>query len=152
MPPTITPISAVDLSMLIGKHAPVRPDPCGVCGADVTIGSMGGGNATVYRCSVASENYFTAEDRKANEEHYRRSEQRITYHGDQAIVAALLELRALRDATGEDMSVPVGAYAFPYGHSKGRCYYRLRHEGGDRWEPDHDFDYTHDPTHADQED
>lgn len=145
-------ISPVDLSMLIGRHTPVRPDPCRVCGADMTIGSMGGGDATVYRCSVASANYFNPTNRAETEDHYRRSEQRITYHGDHAIVAALLELRALREAAGEDMAVPVGAYAFPNGHGKGRCYYRLRHLGGDRWELAHDFDYTHDPAHAEQED
>lgn len=148
---TITPISAVDLSMLTGRHSPVEPDPCRVCGSDMTIGSMGGGNATVYRCSVATAHYFTAVDREAVEDHYRRSEQRISYHGDHAIVAALHELRALREAAGEDMTVAVGAHAFPNGHGKGRCYYRLRHEGGDRWVLDHDFQYTHDPAHADVE-
>lgn len=147
----ITPISPVDLSMLIGRHSPVEPDPCRVCGStDMTIGSMGGGNATVYRCGAAVASLYTGsrDERKAADEHYRRSAQRIAYHGDMEIVVALHELRALREAAGEGMAVPVGTHAFPNGHGKGRCYYRLRHEGGDRWVPGHDFDYTHDPSHA----
>ncbi|MFF0822452.1 hypothetical protein ACFYUR_18985 [Micromonospora haikouensis] len=119
----------------------------------MTISSMGGGNATIYRCSVASGLYFTAADQattEANHEHYRKSEQRITYHGDSALIAALHELRALRQAAGEDMTVPVGAYAYPHGHGEGRCYYRLLHLGGDRWEEAYDLDFTHDPTHSDK--
>ncbi|MEU3452227.1 hypothetical protein ABZ671_01090 [Micromonospora sp. NPDC006766] len=141
-------MSPVDLSLLIGRHTPVEPGPCRVCGAEMTVGGMGGGSGTAYRCSVASADYYTAADRVAVEDHYRRSQQRITYHGDPETVAALHELRALRVAAGEDMAVPVGAYACPDGHGQHRCNFRLRHEGGDRWVRDRDSDYTHDPAHA----
>jgi hypothetical protein len=143
-------LTPVELSVLIGRHTPVEPNPCRVCGAEMTPTSVGGGNATIYRCCAAIDQMRSSDrdQRKAAEDHYRRSEQRITYHGDSRIVAALHELRERRQAAGEDMTVPVGAYAFPNGHGKGHCYYRLRHEGGDRWVVDHDFTYSHDPAHA----
>ncbi|WP_431728539.1 hypothetical protein [Verrucosispora sp. TAA-831] len=135
--------------MLIGRHQPKRPDPCRVCGADMSPSSIGGGTGTTYKCTVAAANYFQ-QDRSV-EEHYRLSEQRITYHGDADIIDALHELRALREQAGEDMAVPVGTFAYPHGHGKGICCIRFRHVGGDQWMRDFDPEYRHDPTH-DQED
>lgn len=146
-------MTPVELSLLISQHAPREPGPCRVCGStDMTIASMGGGEATKYVCGVAAAELRTKAGREYDEvaeRHYRPSEQRITYHGDPEVVAALHELRALREQFGDDMTVPVGTVAFPNGHGKHLCYRSLRHEGGDRWVKELDWEYTHDPSHAD---
>lgn len=150
---TDTRISAVELSRLLARNWPVEPEPCRVCGhPEMTVASMGSGQATVYVCELAQINVTRSgmprADRDDAAKHYADSRQSITYHGDPEVVAVLLELRALREAAGDDMTVPVGTVAYPYGHGKNRCWYTQVHRGGDRWEEQHDRQFTHDPSHA----
>ncbi len=146
-------VNPVELSVLIGQHTPVEVDPCRVCGHELTITSMGGGEATKYVCGSPAASVLgkdgglwgaAAEEAYA---HRRRSEVLVAYHGDSTVVAVLHELRRLRALLGEDMTAPVGAVHFPNGHGKNQCYRFLRHLGGDRWEQVVDFDFEHDPTH-----
>ncbi len=85
--------------------------------------------------------------RKATE-HYEASRVNIMSHGDSSVVGALRELRDRRAASGEDMGVAVGAYAYPFGHKNGRCVERWRHLGEGQWVHDLDLHYTHDPSHS----
>lgn len=147
-----TPIPAADLSLLIFNHQLRGPDPCRVCGhPEMKISSMGGGAATVYVCQLAATNVMRSgmpsTEAAAWSDHYGQSKQRISYAGDGQVVHALLELRALRAAAGDDMTVPVGAVAYPHGHGKYRCNHYLTHTGDDQWTPGTDLDY-HDPEHA----
>lgn len=148
---TITrPMTRERLSYLIGRHRPIGPGLCRVCGAEMTIGSMGGGKATTYACGSDEASFIRASghgQRKAASEHYAASQVSIAYHGDEDIVSALLELRELRQAAGEDMAVPIGELFYPLGHEGGACYSRAIHRGGDTWDRDSDFEFTHDPSH-----
>jgi hypothetical protein len=142
-------LSPVELSVLIGAHGPVEPDPCRVCGHDMKMAKMGGGEATEYACASAAADFIRApvEQRDAAYKHYGRSRQSIVYHGDERVVTALTELRRLREQSGEDMTVPVGARHFPAGHGPNLCWRFLEHRGDDRWVAVTDFDFSHDPSH-----
>ena len=156
----VTTLDPAALSYLISQHGPREPGPCRVCGSELAIGSMGGGKATVYHCSSPEASSIEAGriDReqtgnswgpgtKSALEHWQASEVSVAYHGDWRVCAALQEYRALRESLGEDMTVPVGALLFPYGHGRDRCWNVLVHRGNDVWEQQPDFEYTHDPSH-----
>ncbi len=147
-------VSPVELSVLTARHRPVVVPQCRVCGHVLTIASMGGGDATKYVCDSPEASMFGrgslwGPEADAAAEHRRRSEVRISYHGDSGLVAVLAELRRLRQLLGEDMDVPVGTVHYPDGHGKHVCSWnRLRHDGNDVWTRDPDFEFTHDPSHA----
>lgn len=129
-------LTAAELSILRWRHAPVVIPPCRVCGAELTIGSMGGGQATKYSCSspeASSIGDKTREERRDASDHYAASIVNVAYHGDPKIVRVIDELVALRSAAGEDMVVPVG---FVFLHSVSDCY-PLVHVGDGVWENRH---------------
>jgi hypothetical protein len=147
-------ITPVDLSLLISTHLPREPAACVVCGSTMTVASCGGSRATKYVCGMAATHLTrlaTAAPAVQAEvsDHYARSAQYITYHGDHTVVDVARELRALRTALGDDMTVPDGAVHYPHGHGRSRCDMYLRHLGHDRWTTESDTTYTHNPAHAD---
>ncbi len=150
-------LSPVELSVLIGAHRPVEVPPCRVCGHELKIASMGGGEATKYVCdseeaSIHGKGSLWGPEADAAADHRRRSEVKISYHGDSTVAAALVELRRLRELLGEDMTVPVGEVFYPDGHGKHVCSWnRIRHDGDDVWTRAPDFEFTHEPLHADLE-
>jgi hypothetical protein len=153
MPPAGTGlrISPIDLSLLIHQHGPLRPAACMICKGDMVVTEVRVGVVT-YVCRAAFRAWVAAgapSDLRGHDPHYRRSHMPVTYHGDQRIVDALVELRELRTAAGEDMTVEVDTLTYPAGHGRNRCWKRLRHLGDDRWREDFDMNYTHDPSHAD---
>jgi hypothetical protein len=146
-----TPMSPAELSILIWQHSPKEIGPCPVCGHEMTLASMGGGEATRYVCGSTEASPIGKhgrDERDAADSHYRRSAKLVTYHGDPHVVRGLRELRAARGRLGENMTVPVGAVFFPEGHGQYRCSRYVRHLGDDQWERVTDIDYAHDPAHA----
>lgn len=111
-------LTAAELSILRSEHAPVHIPPCRVCGAELEIGSMGGGRGTKYACSSVAASTIkssrekgaplTNEEREAASNHYGASAVHVSYHGDPSVVAVIDELVERRTADGEDMTVPVG--------------------------------------------
>lgn len=143
----IGPLSPIELSVTIGRYLDVEIGPCPDCGSIRDISEMKGG-VIRYRCRVAGAAVMQRGGGQNEDfEHYRRSELVVSHHGDPAVVAALLQLRELRQAADEDMAVPAGAEFFPYGHEKGRCWHRLVHAGGDQWDQQDDMDFKHDESH-----
>ncbi len=140
-------IDPTELSYLIFLHSPRGAGPCSECGAPVEVSQMEHGVVT-YNCGAVSP--IGGDD--ATVSHWRRSQQFIAYHGDDRIVAALIELRELRAAAGEDMTVPVGACYFRWGHGKFRCWRYVQHVGAGQWEERMDNDFVHDPSHAELRD
>lgn len=140
--------SAVELSIMINRYRDVEIGPCPVCAGVRDLSEMKSG-VFRYRCRAAGAGVLKPGGPADSEvyEHYRRSELVVASHGDPDVLAALLQLRALRAAAGEDMGVPVGAEHFPYGHDNGRCWMRVVHAGDDVWTEQNDHDFTHDPKH-----
>lgn len=134
------------LSYLISQYAPQDPGPCRVCGGRLEISEMARGAAT-YRCPSIDPIGGTPTDT----EHWRRSEQVIVDRSDPDVVAALTQLRELRAAAGEDMTVPAGTLHFPHGHGQHHCYRYAEHLGDDRWKERFDSQFTHDPSHAEHD-
>lgn len=148
------PTTPAELSLLIFQQRPRNFGPCRVCGAD-TLKIIGiGGATTLYVCETAllaaAQSEVDRDTQQAWTEHYQRSKQATTYPGDAQITRALLELRALRTAAGDNMTVPAGTLVFPHGHGENRCYRYQEHTGDDQWIEHVDFTYQHNPAHAHQ--
>ena len=139
---TRSQISAVLLSYLIHRQTPGRPHPCRVCGSvDVRPGAVYG-RVTEFVCHQARHDYTEALVRDhrhrrigtdaaefpTHKAHHARSKQKVELsRGDDAVRHALLELRELRTAAGEDMDVPVGTIYRPPGKPP------VTHIGDDEW-------------------
>lgn len=123
----------IELSMLAGKHRPVEPGPCRVCGAELEIGSMGGGKATEYACGspeadIIRNGKWGSPGERAATEHRQASKVSIRYHGDSRVGALIEEVRQTRREKGEEVDVPVGYSVIEA--------YRLLPEGADEDEDD----------------
>lgn len=57
----MTPITPVDLSLLLNSHRPVNIPPCRVCGHELDISGMGGDEVTVYACASPDAEYIDKE-------------------------------------------------------------------------------------------
>lgn len=68
------------------RYAAPEIPPCRVCGARLAIAAMGGGNATIYRCSEAK-----LPDGKTDWDHYSRSEHRDARQGGDSRVIELVK-------------------------------------------------------------
>ena len=132
-PGSDAPLSAAELSYTMWRYRNVHPTPCIVCGSDMRIVSMGGGQPTEWACDSDAARFLdsnkTKQQRNEAEEHYQRSKQFIIDQGDSTVVTALRQLRDLRAAAGEDMNVPVDT-VFLVG---GSPYLRHVHLGNDAW-------------------
>lgn len=137
---------------MVFRHRSADPEACRVCGGEMAIVRMGGGEEGVYRCAATTARVSVrlgpGERDEADWRHYLDSEVRVFYVGDEEVSVAVEELRRRRQAMGEDVSVPVGATYFPFGHGQGLCNLRWVHRGADSWELAMDPNYDHDPTHA----
>jgi len=68
---------------------PVIP-PCRLCGAELSIASMGSAQATVYACTGRNEDGSWKPDRTAADEHYSRSQHEdLKSGGDERVIEAL---------------------------------------------------------------
>lgn len=158
----MTPMTPVELSLLRFAHVPVDPGPCRVCGAELVVARSGGGEPTKWVCGSPEANFLAASRRdneagnlsvfgpeyRAAMDHWSASERLIDQRADPRVIAVVDELIAVRAAAGEDMTVPVGAVHFPYGHGQSLCRHYVEHVGEGVWENRLDLDYTHDPTHG----
>jgi hypothetical protein len=144
-------LTAAELSLLISRFAEPTPGDCPVCHLPMQVTAMARGVIS-HACPDAVRGAFNADlpvtDRDAWYRHYNTSRTAVTYRGNATVVRALVELRQLRGAAGEDMTVPAGTVAFPHGHGKTVCWRYYVHAGGDRWDEHVDHEYTHNPDHA----
>lgn len=92
----------VDLEAIKARYTPEPIPPCRVCGGELSIQRMGGGEPTVWGCDGHEDDpdrpgtwRFKA-DRRPADEHYSRS--RWTQHrqGDPDVLALVAELDASR--------------------------------------------------------
>lgn len=148
-------LTAVELSFMAFRHRPADPGTCDVCGAEMALARIGGGEVMVYRCKPTSARVCERpepESRDAEDwEHYLASGVTIAYPGDEKVARVVAEVRRQRAASGESMDVPIGTVFFPFGHGRGLCNLRWVHQGADEWGRVIDDTYAHDPTHAEVE-
>lgn len=92
-------LSEEDLDDLEKRYTAEPIPDCRVCGAKLTIASMGGGHATVYKCPEVYKNGFkklgSVED-QGQSTHYSLSEHRDLNPGDWYGLMLVQELKAWR--------------------------------------------------------
>ena len=89
------------IEQLERAYLPPQVPPCRICGAELSIASMGGGYATVYRCSAVKP-----VDGKFDWKHYEQSEwQDYRQGGDPRVIELVKRYRAL-SAPAQPVALP----------------------------------------------
>lgn len=91
------------LDVLTERYKPTEVPPCRVCGAELSIGRMGGGEPTVWACSGQEDDperpgYLRmVEGRTPADEHYGKSEfVDVRQGGDEAVMEAVRRLSSAK--------------------------------------------------------
>ena len=88
------PLNRHEVEVLVKCYGPQEIPPCRVCGAELTIGSMGGGEATTWHCSSDEATWLKpgVKDSWNGPEitHYRESEWK-QYNHENSVIMRLLE-------------------------------------------------------------
>lgn len=93
------------LAMLRHQYTPEPIPPCPVCGAELTVGRMGGGDATRYACPNSGLiRARTPEERDAARDHYSRSQFVHRHDGDGNALAMLDVIEAIIAAPGAGLA------------------------------------------------
>ncbi|MGF6282264.1 hypothetical protein ABH908_000251 [Pseudomonas frederiksbergensis] len=88
----LPPITHEQIEALRERYTTTPLPPCRVCGAPLTVASMGGGKAPEYACSNATD-----ANGKTDLEHYGQSKHTHYGTGDSDVIAALDALSAMAD-------------------------------------------------------
>lgn len=99
---TTTPLTDEELAVLRERYTPEPVPPCRVCGGRLTIGSMGGGNATKWGCATPDApplpDYRFKDEIKDRWFHYRYSSWTQYRDCDSLVIRLVAMVEAARSA------------------------------------------------------